>query len=304
MIGGYIKFLRAGAYGDKVMALENDGSRWRWWMLVVNADRTVFPGLISEGGLRPYTELDIINMTYKSNEHKTLPDKVIAWERDKKAYLAVGLLKSTQILGEECLWNTNWHIYQDKFSPKKKSCSERFFKSWMDLDEKDRLVFLYLIYQFRPTGIIETFENAVLERKVVKLIEEKDSKFALLGSGSNGLKTLSNGFGQITEVVGETLSATSKKKPNPDVKKTIDYFRAAYQKRHGVEYLVSWGKDGAVMTRLLEIHSVAEVNNFIERFMTDGDEFVEKAGRTIGIFSTQINKLAGKKGSEIDYSQY
>lgn len=301
-VSGYIKFLRAGAYGDKVMALESDGSRWRWWMLVVNADRTVFPGLISEGGLRPYTELDIINMNYRSSEHKTLPDKVIAWEKDKKAYLTVGLLKGTQILGEECLWSTNWHIYQDKFSPKKKSSGERFFKSWMSLDEKDRLVFLYLIYQFRPTGVIEAFENAALERKVVKLIEETGSKFAFLGSGSNGLKTLSKGFEQITEAVGEMLSATSKK-TNPDVKKAIDYFRETYQKKHGVEYLVSWGKDGAVMTRLLEIHSVKEVNNLIDRFMNDGDEFVEKAGRTIGIFLTQVNKLAGK-GGKIDYDRY
>ncbi len=304
MIGGYIKFLRAGAYGDKVMALKNDGSRWRWWMLVVNADRTVFPGLISEGGLRPYTELDIINMNYKSTEHKTLPDKVIAWEKDKKAYLAVGLLKSTKALNEEFLWNTNWHIYQDKFSPKKKSCSERFFKSWMDLDEKDRLVFLYLIYQFRPAGIIEIFENTVLEKKVPKLIEKKDSKFALLGSGSNGLKIVSKGFEQITEVVGEMLSATSKKKPNSDVKEAIDKFRAAYQKRHGVEYLVSWAKDGAVMTRLLEIHSLDEVSDLINRFMYDDDEFIEKTGRTIGIFSTQVNKLAGKRGGKIDYDRY
>ena len=298
-----MKFLRSGAYGDKVMALENDGSRWRWWMLIVNADRTVFPGLISEGGLRPYTELDIINMNYRSSEHKTLPDKVIAWERDKKAYLAVGLLKGTKALNEEFLWSTDWHIYQDKFSPKKKSSGERFFKSWMELNEKDRLVFLYLIYQFRPTGVIEIFENAPLQKKVVKLIEAKDSKFALLGSGSNGLKTLSKGFDQITEAVGEVLSAMTKK-TNPDVKKTIDYFRVAYQKRHGVEYLVSWGKDGAVMTRLLKIHSVEEVKNLIDRFMSDADEFIQKAGRTIGIFSTQVNKLAGKKGSEIDYDRY
>lgn len=301
---GYIKFLRSGIYGDRVTALRNDGARWRWWLLVVGADRTTFPGLISDGGLRPHTDLDIINMNYRSNEHDALPDKIMAWESDKGAYLITGLLKSTRLFGCEYLWSVDWHTYQDKFTPKKKSCGERFLKTWMSMDEKDRLVFLCLIYRFRPAGIIETFEDSILEKKVEKLIVSMDSKIDLLKK-EDSLKILQKGFEQITESVGDALSSPTKKAPNPDVKKIIDYFRESYAKKHDAEYLVSWEKDGAIIVRLLKAHKADDVYKLIDRFMTENDEWVNKAGRTIGILSTQVNRLISKKrGGEIDYDRY
>ena len=270
----------------------------------MGADRTTFPGLISDGGLRPHTDLDIINMNYRSIEHDALPDKIMAWESDKNAYLETGLLKSTKLLGLEYLWSVDWHTYQDKFTPKKKSCGERFLKTWMSMDEKDRLVFLCLIYRFRPAGIIETFEDSILEKKVEKLIVSMDSKIDLLKK-EDSLKILQKGFEQITESVGDALSSPTKKAPNPDVKKIIDYFRKSYVKKHDAEYLVSWEKDGAIITRLLKAHKADDVYGLIDKFMAENDEWVNKAGRTIGILSTQVNRLISKKGGgEIDYDRY
>lgn len=306
MSGGYIKFLRSGAYGDRVLALETDGQRWRWWLLVVNADRKVFPGLLSNGTLRPFDDLSIITQVYASKEYKTINEKLEAWKADKQAFLTVGLLKNAKVLGQEYLWNVDWHTYQDKYSPKRKSTTQRFFKSWMELKEKEQLLFLYLVYQFRPTGVMDVFEDDYLMHRVISLIEGQDSKYALLGllRDDAGVKKLRNGLSRLTERVGMALGATQKK-ANPDVREAISYFRDAYRKRVGKQYLVRWEKDGAIMAKLLQACTLVELKGLIDRFMMDNDEFVVKAGRSVGIFSMQFNRLQSAKGNaEIDYSNY
>jgi hypothetical protein len=86
-------------------------------------------------------------------------------------------------------------------------------------------------------------------------------------------------------------------KPNPDVKKFIEWWSNQFQANFGAEYSVNWGKEGKLVQELLKTSSYIKLVRYAEQFFSDDDAFVKKAGYTIGVFSTQINKLKGNDGS-------
>jgi len=296
--GGYVKFLTSGVHGDRVVALNDDGQRWRWWLLVLNADRMVFPGLMSNSSLKAYNELEIINLVYKSREWKSITDMLQAWHRDKMDFLEVGLIRSEVVFGDEYIWNTDWHVYQDKYSAKNKSASERFLKSWMKLSDKDRILFLHLMYTFRPTGVLEVFEDKAVERSIADVAEGKDAKALLVGA-DEWVRSMRPAFKRITETVTTAL-ASNERAVNPNVKRLIDYFAQAYKKKFRKSYLVSWEKEGALVSKVLKGMEYEEATVLVDKFMEIEDPFLEKAGRTIGVFATQVNRLMSRDDRELE----
>lgn len=91
------------------------------------------------------------------------------------------------------------------------------------------------------------------------------------------------------------------KKPsssNPDIKIFIDSFFNSFRNKFGYKYLVQGGKDSNLVKRMLGTYSLQELLEFKSRFFKSDDDFIEKAGYTIGVFSSQISKLIGNKEQE------
>jgi len=110
---------------------------------------------------------------------------------------------------------------------------------------------------------------------------------------------------------GNSSSSSSKKKkdiadapkkgasPNPDIKTFIDYAFSTFQKTFNEKMLVDGGKDSSLIKKMLGTYDLDKLKRLWDVFLKSDDPFIVKAGRTIGVFNTQINKLiSGDDGKE------
>lgn len=97
-------------------------------------------------------------------------------------------------------------------------------------------------------------------------------------------------------LVDKSTKKKIKKPTNPNIRLFIDGFYNSFKEKTGAPYLVS-GKDGSLVKRLLGTYSLSGLSLLKDRFFSIEDPFIEKAGYTIGVFSSQINKIiSGKSG--------
>jgi hypothetical protein len=107
----------------------------------------------------------------------------------------------------------------------------------------------------------------------------------------------------------ELLRVTQKQKQNkrsgddptePDHshKEFLSFFCDSFSRKFGKKYTVNGGKEGMLIKIALKVHSLATLQNYVKRFFECKDEFIQKAGYTIGVFYSQINKLATEKKSK------
>lgn len=72
---------------------------------------------------------------------------------------------------------------------------------------------------------------------------------------------------------------------------TIKFCRE-WQKKYGYPYKVSWGKDGKIFKRLLDIYPATQIESLILLYLRgDSDPFVCTVGHTVGVFETRIPAL-------------
>jgi len=69
------------------------------------------------------------------------------------------------------------------------------------------------------------------------------------------------------------------------------YFYLTYEKAFKKPYAVHAGKDWQIFDDLKKTHSDIEVMTLIDKFFKYEDEFIKKAGRTVQVFASVINKL-------------
>lgn len=84
------------------------------------------------------------------------------------------------------------------------------------------------------------------------------------------------------------------KKPNPAVKKFIDFWYQSFQSHFGTPYAVNGGKEGKLVKALLATHPLENLKDLAELFFKSNDPFIQNAGYTLGVFSSQVNKLSPK----------
>jgi len=88
------------------------------------------------------------------------------------------------------------------------------------------------------------------------------------------------------------------KQTNPDIKTFIDWWYQTFLAKFGTPYVVSGGKDGQAVKRLLGTHSLENLQEYAKTFFETPNEFTDTAGFTIGVFQSQINKIAGGQFSQ------
>lgn len=79
--------------------------------------------------------------------------------------------------------------------------------------------------------------------------------------------------------------------PTSEVKTFIDFAFKTYTTKVGHKLCITGCKDGALVKRLLGIYSIGELQQYWLFFLEIDDYFIVNAGRTIPIFSNQINKV-------------
>ena len=99
-----------------------------------------------------------------------------------------------------------------------------------------------------------------------------------------------------------TLSSGSKKPADPRIKDFIDYAYSTCKEQKGFNLHIDGGKDGIAVKRLLSTHDIETLKKLWDQMLSSEDEFIQKAGISIGVFKSQINKLisGGKIISEYE----
>lgn len=87
------------------------------------------------------------------------------------------------------------------------------------------------------------------------------------------------------------IKETYMKKSASQVKIFIDFAFKTYAENMGYKLRITGGKDGMLAKRLLNVYSIEELQQYWLFFLEIDDYFIANAGRTIPIFSNQINKV-------------
>lgn len=87
---------------------------------------------------------------------------------------------------------------------------------------------------------------------------------------------------------------------NPNISIFIKYFYDKFLEITGRKYMVQGGKDGKTIQRLLGTYTINELKDLCDKFFESTDEFVLKAGFSIGIFNSIVHKIiSGDRTSQL-----
>lgn len=85
---------------------------------------------------------------------------------------------------------------------------------------------------------------------------------------------------------------TEKEKKPHAIKIALTYFDDAHKRKFdGEAATINGGQDSAIMKRLLSQHGPERVNELIDQFFDDDDEWLRRTGYTVGNFSKRIPGL-------------
>lgn len=94
---------------------------------------------------------------------------------------------------------------------------------------------------------------------------------------------------------------SGKKPPDPRVKSFIDYISISFKEKTNETMHIHSGKDGAIVKSLLQTYDLPKLQSLWDIFIVSTDPFTVKAGFTIGVFQSQINKLISQPPPKNDW---
>ncbi len=122
------------------------------------------------------------------------------------------------------------------------------------------------------------------------------------------------------ETTEQSPNQTTEQSPNQTTKKTknkkqlgekkisphkivIDYFHNKHFNTLGIDYLMDGGKDGKLMQTLLKTYDVEFLKSLIDWYFDTEDDFINKAGRSIGGLKISISKFIASQQIKNDYTE-
>lgn len=85
----------------------------------------------------------------------------------------------------------------------------------------------------------------------------------------------------------------------------LKYFGKVFEEKTGSAYHADFGKDGAIFKSLLKQFQKEEIFRRIDKFFEKQDDFLDKAGYTVGVFKSRFNSLSERKdGIPERFKQY
>ena len=286
MPSDYVKFLKKGFHGERLRFLKSDGLRWRWWRLYCLSDQETFPGLIAKG-LTPLSEMTIVGELYQSDEFKDV-DHVGKWRQEKKVLLESELIKQANVNSHEFIWNVDFHSYQDKLSKKGAQLKDRFYSSFADLNERDKVSFIVLISRFAPSGV--DLEAFFIPKYLKQFEAYADKKLPLFDKSTRDALSIKGVLQQVSESLRKFQIERKTGSGNSDVRQFMEWYCAKFKETTGHPYSVS-GKDFKLVSEMFKLFSLGELKKLGERFFREPDQFVKRAGYTVGVFRMMLNRL-------------
>jgi hypothetical protein len=88
------------------------------------------------------------------------------------------------------------------------------------------------------------------------------------------------------------LNLKAEPAPTVGVRELLSYFAQCHERHTGAPYLINYGKDSAIFKAMLPVYGPDKMMELINVFFQSKDDFVLRAGFTVGVLRGQINKLA------------
>lgn len=286
----YVKFLRKGFHGERLQSLKSDSLRWRWWRLYCLSDQEVFPGLVAKG-LSPRTEMEIVGEVYRTSEFKE-HERMEHWRREKKELVDSGLIKVASVNSHEFIWNVDFHAFQDKYSKKGAQLKDKFYSSFLKLNDRDKSVFIVLLSKYQPSDIdLEAFS-------IPKYLEQFESfankQLPLFSREAGDPGTIRLLLEKVTDDVRSHEIKRKTERGDSDVKEFMTWYCDRFKQETKKPYSVG-GKDFKLVSEMLKLFSLDELKKMAERFFREPDQYVKRAGYTVGIFKVMLNRLVSVK---------
>jgi len=143
----------------------------------------------------------------------------------------------------------------------------------------------FVSFQF---GVLS--ENSRVHRSIMALQKKHQNKGYL-----KGINTLKDKDKDKDKDKERGVGETKREFTGPASQK---YFYDKFQEKMGKAYAADFGKDGKIFKELGKVFNEQDLKAIIDKFFTNPDEFIEKAGYTVGVFKSQVNKInsSGKTG--------
>jgi hypothetical protein len=287
----YIKFLRKGFHGERLQSLKSDSLRWRWWRLYCLSDQEVFPGLVAKG-LSPRPEMEIVGEVYQTSEFKE-HERIEYWRREKTELVNSGLIKVANVNSHEFIWNVDFHSFQDRYSKKGAQLKDKFYSSFLNLNDRDKSVFIVLLSKFNPSNVdLEVFS---IPKSIAQFEAYANKTLPLFGRENKedpgAIKKL---LIKVTDDVRGYEIKRKTERGNSDVREFISWYCDRFKQETKKPYSVG-GKDFKLVSEMLKLFSLEELRKMAERFFREPDQYVKRAGYTIGVFKVMLNRLVSVK---------
>lgn len=190
----------------------------------------------------------------------------------------------------------------EKFASQEKPISTEVIKKQLHIGKRLNKCWLFM----EEIGIICSSNGESFNKELLKFSEkyqikkEKNAKrvaeFRVRHENVTHYERVSNAPKvKVSKVkVSKYISMGSPKPANPDIKIFLDYYSINYKEVFGITPIIDWGKDTTITKSLLAVYELAALQKHLLEFLKSKDDWVLKVGFSIGVFKTQINKIASK----------
>jgi hypothetical protein len=174
------------------------------------------------------------------------------------------------------------------------------------LNERDKTVFIVLLSKFKPKDVdLDVFS---IPKHISQIEAYANKQLPLFSKGSHedpiAIKSL---LMKIDDCVRAFEIKQKTERGNCDVKAFMEWYCERFKNETKRPYTVG-GKDFKLVAEMLKLFSMDELKKLCERFFREPDQYVKRAGYTVGIFKTTINRLVSTNERRPigldDYSRY
>ena len=88
--------------------------------------------------------------------------------------------------------------------------------------------------------------------------------------------------------------------PSDTASDFLRWYGSEYEKRFGNPYIISWAREGALVKQMLKTLTMEQTKSRAEQFLDSNDPFILRAGKTVSVFFSMINKLGPVKKTGLE----